>query len=238
MNQNRYLCKKISLLLTRKGFMRMLVIENLYMSFGVTPVLTGVTLSIEKGKVYTLVGGNGSGKTTLVNILSGFLKPNQGTILLNGKNLVGVSPYRINRLGIGRTFQDLRLANQMTVRENVMLAFERKMFGRFHKEDTDRVDEILAKMSLTKISGSLAGEISYGQQKLLTLACLVANNANLLLIDEPVAGIDKNNLLKITEIIKELKREGKTIIQIEHNHNYIIQTSDCVIKMEGGKIVC
>lgn len=69
----------------------MLVIENLYMSFGETPVLTGVSLSIEKGKVYTLVGGNGSGKTTLVNILSGFLKPNQGTILLNGKNLVGVS---------------------------------------------------------------------------------------------------------------------------------------------------
>lgn len=216
----------------------MLVIENLHMNFGVTPVLTGVTLSIEKGKVYTLVGGNGSGKTTLVNILSGFLKPNQGKILLNGKNIVGVSPYRINRFGIGRTFQDLRLANQMTVRENVMLACEKRMFGRFHKEDTDRVDETLAKMSLREIADSLAGGISYGQQKLLTLACLVANNANLLLIDEPVAGIDKNNLLKITEIIKELKREGKTIIQIEHNYNYITQTSDCVIKMEGGKIVC
>ena len=216
----------------------MLSIENLHMSFGDTLVLKGINISFEKGKVYTIVGGNGSGKTTLINILSGFLKPDQGTILLNGKNLVGVSPYKINRLGIGRTFQDLRVANQMTVRENVMLAFEKNMFGYFRKKDVDKIDEILAKMSLMEVADSLAGEISYGQQKLLTLACLVANNANVLLIDEPVAGIDKNNILSIIEIIKGFKFEGKTIIQIEHNHYYIAQTSDCILKMEGGKILC
>lgn len=208
------------------------------MNFGETAVLTGVSLCIEKGKVYTLVGDNGSGKSTLLNILSGFLKPTQGRIFLNGNNIVGISPYKINRLGIGRTFQDLRLANQMTVRENVMLALEKNMFEYPHKEGLRKVDEILAQMSLTKVAGSLAGEISYGQQKLLTLACLVANDASVLLVDEPVAGIDRNNILKIIGIIKKLNQDGKTIIQIEHNRDYIDQTSDHVIMMDGGKIIC
>lgn len=218
--------------------MCMLVIENICVSFGATPILKGVNLSVEKGKVYTLVGGNGSGKTTLINVLSGFLKPNCGRVLFNGNNIVGYSPYKINRLGIGRTFQDLRLACHMTVRENVILAHEKKMFGYFQLRDADKINAVLEHLSLTDVANSLAGNISYGQQKLLTIACLVANDASLLLIDEPVAGIDENNRLKISEVIKELRRAGKTIIQIEHNRDYISQTSDCIIKMEGGKISC
>lgn len=216
----------------------MLIIQNIYKSFGEAPVLNGINISIEKGKVYTLTGGNGSGKTTLLNIISGFIKPTRGSILLNGNNISGINPYKINRLGIGRTFQDLRLAMQMSVRENVLLAFRCKMFDRAPYEQIEKADEILKQVSLVNKAESLAGAISYGQQKLLTLACLVANNASIMLIDEPVAGIDKHNIFRIIDLVKDLKQEGKTIIQIEHNLDYIDQTSDCILKMEKGKIIC
>lgn len=216
----------------------MLVVRDLHKSFGELSVLEGINIFIERGKVYTLTGGNGSGKTTLFNLISGFVRPTRGAILLNGSDIVGLSPYKINRLGIGRTFQDLRLAMGLSVRENVLLAMEKKIFEKFDSLRNGKVNEILARMSLLEKADSLAGEISYGQQKLLTLACLIANNAELMLIDEPVAGIDKVNFCKVAELVKELRKEGKAVVQIEHHYDYIAQTSDCVFKMENGKIVC
>jgi len=216
----------------------MLELKNIHKSFGDVRVLNGVNLSLEKGLVYTLKGGNGSGKTTLINIISGFLPPTEGTVEFKGKKITTFAPYRVNRLGIGRTFQDLRLATQMTVYENILLALETKQFAYPTKEQKQRADEILEKVSLTEKCNELAGEISYGQQKLLTIGCCIANNADFLLIDEPVAGIDNLNLLKITNLIKQLKQEGKTILQIEHNTAYINSTSDKVLQMEKGAIVC
>jgi len=209
----------------------MLELKNIHKSFGDVRVLNGVNLHLEKGFVYTLKGGNGSGKTTLINIISGFLKPDKGSIELKGKKIVHFLPFRVNRLGIGRTFQDLRLATQMTVYENILLALETKMVAYPTTEQKKRSEEILEKVSLTEKQNELAGEISYGQQKLLTIGCCIANNADLLLIDEPVAGIDKDNLLKITNLIKQLKQEGKTILQIEHNTDYINATSDHILQM-------
>ena len=209
----------------------MLELKDIHKSFGDVQVLNGVNLRLEKGFVYTLRGGNGSGKTTLINIISGYLAPTKGVVRFKGKKIAKFAPYYINRLGIGRTFQDLRLATQMTVYENILLALEKKMFANPDKEQKERADEILEKVSLTEKRNELAGEISYGQQKLLTIGCCIANNADLLLIDEPVAGIDKDNILKITNLIKQLKQEGKTILQIEHNTDYINATSDYVLNM-------
>ncbi|GHT74900.1 ABC transporter ATP-binding protein [Bacteroidia bacterium] len=216
----------------------MLELKNIHKSFGDAQVLNGVNLRLEKGCVYTLKGGNGSGKTTLINIISGFLKPTVGVVEFKGKKIARFAPYRVNRLGIGRTFQDLRLATQMSVYENILLAQEKKLFANPSKEQQKRADEILEKVSLSEKRNELAGEISYGQQKLLTIGCCIANDADLLLIDEPVAGIDKDNLLKITNLIKQLKQEGKTILQIEHNTDYINATSDHILQMEKGVIVC
>ena len=215
----------------------MLELRNIHKSFGDVRVLNGVNLRLEKGFVYTLKGGNGSGKTTLINIVSGFLPPTQGIVEFKGKKVVKFAPYRINRLGIGRTFQDLRLVTQMTVYENILLALEKRMFANPDKEQRKRADEILEKVSLTEKRNELAGEISYGQQKLLTIGCCIANNADLLLIDEPVAGIDKDNLVKIKNLVIQLKQEDKTILQIEHNTDYINATSDQVLNMEKG-VVC
>ena len=215
----------------------MLDIQNLYKSFGDVHVLNGVNLHLEKGLVYTLKGGNGSGKTTLFNIISGFLSPTEGTICFKGEKITQFAPYIINRLGIGRTFQDLRLATQMTVYENILLSIEKKAFAYPTKSQKDKIVEILDKVSLYEKKDELAGEISYGQQKLLTIACCIANNADLLLIDESVAGIDKDNQKKIVELIRFLKDEGKTILQIEHSAGYIEETSDHVLHLEKG-VIC
>jgi len=215
----------------------MLELKNIHKSFGDVQVLNGTNLRLEKGFIYTLKGGNGSGKTTLINIISGFLKPDKGDVELRGEKVMRFLPYRVNRMGIGRTFQDLRLATQMTVYENILLALEKRMFAFPDKNQQKRADEILKIVSLTEKRNELAGEISYGQQKLLTIGCCIANNAEMLLIDEPVAGIDKDNRVKIIELVKQLKQEGKTILQIEHHPDYIKETSDHVLQMEKG-VIC
>jgi len=217
----------------------MLELKNVHKSFGDIRVLSGTNLRLDKGFVYTLKGGNGSGKTTLLNIISGFLKPDEGSIELKGQKIIRFLPFRVNRMGIGRTFQDLRLATQMTVYENILLALEKKKFAYPDKNQRKRADEILETVSLSQKQNELAGEISYGQQKLLTIGCCIANNADLFLIDEPVAGIDKDNRLKIIQLVKQLKQAGKTILQIEHHPDYIEETSDHVLQMEKGVVsVC
>jgi branched-chain amino acid transport system ATP-binding protein len=216
----------------------MLELKNIRKFFGDVHVLNGVNLRLEKGFVYTLKGGNGSGKTTLINIISGFLKPDEGSVELKGEKIAKFLPYRVNRLGIGRTFQDLRLATQMTIYENILLALEKRSFAYPNKTQLKHADEILETVSLSAKRNELAGEISYGQQKLLTIGCCIANNAELLLIDEPVAGIDADNRQKIITLVKQLKQKGKTILQIEHHPDYISETSDHILKMEKGELVC
>lgn len=216
----------------------MLELRNIHKSFGDTRVLNGVNLCLKAGLVYTLKGSNGSGKTTLFNIISGFLKPDKGNVIFKGKPILSFLPYHVNRLGIGRTFQDLRLATQMTVHENIMLALEKKAFTNPDKEQQYRADEILQTVSLSEKRNELAEEISYGQQKLLTIGCCIANNADLLLIDEPVAGVDRDNRFKIIELLKQLKKQEKTILQIEHHPDYIDAVSDHILQMEKGVILC
>jgi ABC-type branched-subunit amino acid transport system ATPase component len=149
-----------------------LILDKIIKHFGDVRVLNGVNFRLEAGNVYTLKGGNGSGKTTLFNMISRFLKPTSGTIRFSGHGITKFVPYRINRVDIGRTFQDLRLATQMTVQENILLALEKKMFAFPTRPQKNRTVEILEKVSLNEKRNELAGEISYGQQKLLTLGCI------------------------------------------------------------------
>jgi len=142
----------------------MLTLTNVHKSFGDVRVLSGVNLRLEKGFVYTLKGGNGSDKTTLINIISGFLAPTQGIVEFKGKKIAKFAPFRVNRLGIGRTFQDLRLATQMTVHENILLSLETGLFAYPTKEQEKLANEILEKVSLREKRHELAGDISYGQQ--------------------------------------------------------------------------
>jgi ABC-type branched-subunit amino acid transport system ATPase component len=226
----------------------MLEIKKLYKSFGKQQVLQGLNMSFGKGKIHTIIAGNGAGKTVLFNILTGFLKADKGEIRLNDKRIDNKGPVAINYKGITRTFQDLRVINQLTVKENILLSFKNnpgenilnsllpaKVFKNQYSALNQRAEEILETVYLKSVENNLAGEISYGQQKLLTIGCCLANDADILLLDEPVAGIDKDNYQRIFNLIQKLKSEGKTIIQIEHNHAFIESLSDKLWFLYGGE---
>ena len=229
-----------------------MILQLQHINFGFTPekqILKDLSLPLEEKKIYALMGSNGAGKTTLFNIISGFLKLQSGSIWYSGINITNKSPYRINRLGIGRTFQDLRIITKLSVEENIVLAMQNNpddnwfyamLPGSFQVKSNQRLnksaDEIAEKYFLSEVKSSLAGEISYGQQKLLTLACCIANGAEMLLIDEAVAGIQPDYRDKIALLIKQLKEQGKTILLIEHNTDFIADVADKIFFLHDGEI--
>ena len=195
------------------------------------------------------MGANGSGKSTLFNLITGFIKPHSGDIYFREKNITDYSPFKINRTGIGRTFQDLRLISKLTVRENVLLAMHGNpgdnwmkallppfFYSKEIKLLEEKADEMISEYFLQDVKNNLAGEISYGQQKLLNLACCVANGASLLLLDEPVAGINPEYRNKIDLLLKQLREKGKTILLIEHNTDFIGDVADKIFFLHEGKI--
>ncbi len=212
-------------------------------------ILKDLSLTLEKKKIYALMGSNGAGKTTLFNMISGFIKSQNGQIFIGEINITKQQPYKINRHGIGRTFQDLRLITKISVKENIVLAMQQNptdnwlnamLPENFHRKtkaaQEKKANEIIEQFFLSDVHHSLAAEISYGQQKLLSLACCVANGATLLLLDEAVAGIQPEYRNKIAMLIKQLKEQGKTILLIEHNTDFIADVADKIYFLHNGEI--
>ncbi len=213
------------------------------------PLFKNLSLDLQQGKIYALMGANGSGKTTLFNLITGFHKPDAGTISFQKHNTTLLSPYKINRIGIGRTFQDLRLIAKLTVKENILLAMPNNptdywinallpswCFKNAYQHQENKAQQIIADYFLQDVQQAMAQEISFGQQKLLNLACCVANGAQLLLLDEPVAGISPQYREQITTLIQQLKQQGKTILMIEHNTDFIAQTADSFLFLSEGTL--
>lgn len=226
-----------------------LTIDEISFTFPGRSIFDRASLCISPGTITCLLGGNGSGKTTLLNIVTGFLSPDTGSIRLGEVELVGRAPFRISRLGIARTFQDLRLIGKLTVRENVLLALPRHPGEQlrcallppgFHRErdaaDRHRADSLLAEFFLAEVPEQLASEISYGQQKLLTLACCAAMDASLLLLDEPVAGISPEYRERIAERLASLRALGKTILLIEHQPDFLERVGERFLFLEAGRM--
>lgn len=229
-----------------------MILELKHISFSFSPekqILKDLSLSLKEKKIYALMGSNGAGKTTLFNLISGFIKPQSGEIFFGEKNLTHQQPYKINRQGIGRTFQDLRLITKLSVKDNIVLAMQKNptdywlnamLPENFHHNTNaaqeKRANEIVKQFFLDDIKNSLTAEISYGQQKLLSLACCVANGATLLLLDEAVAGIQPEYRNKIAMLIKQLKEEGKTILLIEHNSDFIADVANKIFFLHDGEI--
>jgi branched-chain amino acid transport system ATP-binding protein len=230
--------------------MNALQLQNVTFTFpGKSHLLDNVSLTLEEKKIYALMGANGSGKTTLFNLITGFIKPHSGDIFFKEKNITPYPPFKINRTGIGRTFQDLRLITKLTVRENVLLSMHGNptdnwvkallppsFYSKQIKPLIEKTDEIISEFFLTDVENNLAGEISFGQQKLLNLACCVANGASLLLLDEAVAGIQPDYRNKLSMLLKQLKEQGKTILLIEHNTDFIANVADKIFFLHEGKI--
>jgi ABC-type branched-subunit amino acid transport system ATPase component len=224
-----------------------LEISNLNKSFDGVKALNDFSCSLEQGKIIGLIGPNGAGKTTLFNVITGFIPAENGKILFQGIELHKKPAYKIANLGIARTFQDLRLIYQLSVLENVLLSFRNqageklgnvffrpKASSRYETKNRKSAIAMLEEAGLAEKLNDTASDLSYGQQKLLSLVCCLASGADLLLLDEPVAGIAPAMIEKILSIISDLPKQGKTVVIIEHNIDAVTQVCNRVIFMDAG----
>ena len=225
----------------------LLGIRELEKSFDGIKALAEFSCSLREGEILGLIGPNGAGKTTLFNVISGFLVPDSGKAMFQGTNLLGLAPHRIARAGIARTFQNLRLIRQLSVLDNVLLSFRNQqgerlgnVFFRWKKSkeqeaaNREEATSLLEEAGLAEKANDPAEDLSYGQQKLLSLVCCLAAKGDLLLLDEPVAGIAPEMIEKMLGIIRDLPSKGKSVILIEHNLDAVMQVCDRVVFMDAG----
>lgn len=225
----------------------LLEIEHLNKSFGGIKAVNSCSFVVPHGKIVGLIGPNGAGKTTVFNLITGFLRPDSGKMKLDGVSLAGMKPDRIARMGVVRTFQMIRLFPHMTVIDNMMLAIKNEREGLFdaifripplgkeEKHNEERCGEMLAFVGLETKKHEKAKNLSYGQQKLLEIARALIADPEILLLDEPAAGVNLTMLKKIGDILKRLRDQGKTILVIEHNMEFIMNLCDTVVVLDYGQ---
>jgi len=219
-----------------------LKIKNLKKSFGSNNVLKDFSYEFKEKTIYALMGANGSGKTTLFNVLSGFFKSDDGKILFKNKAIEKLKPFQISNVGLSRTFQDMRLIPTLSVYDNILLALKNKKSEKLihaflpQKENQyeKKIEEILVQVHLVEVKNSKAEDISYGQQKLLNLAVVMANDFDLLLLDEPVAGVQPEFREEVLGLIKSF---NKTVIVIEHNPEFIEKLTDNILFLNEGHVI-
>jgi branched-chain amino acid transport system ATP-binding protein len=227
-----------------------LEVKDLRKSFGNLKALDGVTLEVEERKVNILIGPNGSGKTTLINAISGFYPPDSGTVTYAGKDVTGLPPYRMYDLGVGRTFQIPNLFWKQTVLENVLIAdkgnpgesFIKALFKRSwikqETEATDRAMKLVTMLGLSKMWNVRAITLSGGQMKLLELARALMSGSKLILLDEPISGVNPTLAHEIFGRILKLRDDlGVTFLIVEHRLDIALGYVDDVTAMALGKVV-
>jgi len=222
--------------------MIVLEVKNLIKRFDGVHALDDLSLGIEKGKITGIVGPNGSGKTTLINVLSGMFVFNKGTIIVSSEKLKKIRPYDFSYLGMTRTFQDVRLFNQMTVLDNILVVLTKRnvmgsLFERHNKYHLQKAEEILETIGLLEKKNQLAINLSYGQRKLLEIGRALVMDSEIYLLDEPFSGLFPEMVKTVSGIVKDLKKKGKTIILIEHNMNLIRELCDYLFVMDSGKLL-
>lgn len=222
--------------------MKTVSIKNLSKRFGGIHALKSIDLQIEKNCVTGLVGPNGSGKTTLLNCISGTIRPDHGSVLYEGIQ-TSTSPVVAYYAGMVRTFQSARLFPQLTVMENLLLVHDvRTVHGSLsvsgsESEQEKNIKEILSKLSIESKADHLASDLSYGQKKLVELARVMLSGKEVILLDEPFAGLFPKVIQFLIGVIKELKESGKTIVLVEHNPRIIRQLCDRVVVLDAGEVI-
>lgn len=218
--------------------------KNLTKRFGGFTAVSGINLSVQPKETLAIIGPNGAGKTTFYNMISGRLTPSDGQILLEGKDITGLPPYRISRLGISRSFQINNIFTDMTVRENVEVALtaffgqSRRWYNLYanNREIQRKADQILERLSLEELSHQRAGTISYGDKRLLEIAVVLATEPHLVLLDEPTAGMTPEETVRVTTLVKQLAASGEyTFIITEHDMNVVFSLSDRIMVMHRGQ---
>ena len=205
-----------------------LEIQDVRKSFGGVHALAGCGFSVGEGEIVGLIGPNGSGKTTLFNTIVGYLPLDGGRILYRGENVTGLPPYQIARKGIGRTFQVTRIFPKMTLMENVTLPTRNAAAG-------DRAHELLEFVGLTDLRDEYASDLSFGQQRLLSIIQVLMLDPGLILLDEPAAGVSPVMQKKLLELIHYLNEEGRTFLIIEHNMDVVMNNCERVVVLSMGE---
>lgn len=226
-----------------------LACEKLSKSFGGVIALDDVTIGFPTHGIAAIVGPNGAGKTTLLNVMTGFLRADSGSVKLESRDISRMEAHRVSRLGIARTFQELRLIRHVSLLENTMLAGPNQSGEHLHRAvigfgtsgqerlNHERGLHALETVGLADRADDLAGALSYGQQKLLTLAVCLATQASILLLDEPVTGVHPEMVRSIVQLMKELRSLGKLVIFIEHDIATVRSVADVVIVMDHARVI-
>ena len=233
----------------RAGGETVLDVRNVSKSFAGVHAVDGLSLHLEKGRISALIGPNGAGKTTVFNLLTGVLPPDEGSVILNGRDITGLRPDQIAHAGMVRTFQDVRIFGGMSVLENVMFGVLRQpgehlgplflrpqLVREGEKRVRDRAFECLDFVGMADAADVRCSSLGYGQQKLVSLARLLATDAEVLLLDEPMSGIDHHALDEILQLVLRLRDVGRTVCVVEHSLDVVRQLADHIFFMELGKI--
>ena len=231
--------------------MALLEVKQLTKHFGGLTAVGDVTLELNEGELVGLIGPNGAGKTTLFNHLTGVYEPSEGTVTLDGHLLNGKTPYKIAALGLSRTFKNIRLFKDLTVLENVLIAFSNHhkqhvlasflrlpAFYKNEEELKSKALDLLKIFDLDDDANTLAKNLAYGQQRRLEIVRALATEPKILFLDEPAAGMNPQETAELTELIRRIKDEFKiTIMLIEHDMNLVMEVTERIYVLEYGRLI-
>jgi neutral amino acid transport system ATP-binding protein len=218
----------------------LLEVDEVCKRFGGVLALDRCSLTVPDGAVMGLIGPNGSGKTTLFDLVTGFCRPDSGRVAFQSRQIAGLRPDRVSRLGIGRTFQLARIFPRLTVLENLLVATggrgARDLTRGFRSRgETGRAADLLELLDLARLAHQPAGRLSFGQRKLLELGAVVMARPRLVLMDEPAGGVNPVLLETIEERIRDLNAEGVTFLIVEHNMGFVMGLCDSVVVLDHGR---
>ena len=227
-----------------------LTIEHITVHFGGLVAISDMNFVVNEGEVVSLIGPNGAGKTTAFNVITGFLQPSHGHVSYRGASLNNLKPHEVTSLGLARTFQRTSVFQSVSVFENVMIGLHRR--GRSRLWDTllalprereseselnQRAGEVLALVGIERRSRELAGSLSYGDQRLLGVALALATDPSMLLLDEPVSGMNATETARFMRLLNRLRELGVTILLVEHDMPMVMGVSDRIVVLNYGKII-
>jgi branched-chain amino acid transport system ATP-binding protein len=227
--------------------MALLEVRNLAKSFGGLAAVNDVDLTVEQGEVHSVIGPNGAGKSTLLNMLTGTLGPDRGTILFDGRSLVGRKPFEINQLGVARVFQSPEIFPELSLLDNVTIAALAARDGSFRfnplerpakrREAVQAAEEALGQVGLSDERHSEALHLSRGDKRRLELAICLAHGPRLLLLDEPTAGMSQKETSATVELLRRLAQDGMTKLVIEHDMKVVFALSDRITVLHQGRVI-
>jgi branched-chain amino acid transport system ATP-binding protein len=227
-----------------------LTTDNLSVTFGGLKALAGISIRVGRGEILAVIGPNGAGKTTFFNVITGTCPPTAGEVFLEGERITGRWPHEVARLGLARSFQNLKPFGEMSVVENVLIGREAHFRAGLlatvlgsasargeERESLQRARELVAFVGLERRRNSLARNLTYGEQKMLEIARALALEPKVLLLDEPVAGMNPTETGFVMELVRKIKSQGITVVMIEHDMRMVMGISERIYVLDHGELI-